>query len=479
MSRMSRYIQREAVKQFSMIPMCLDDMITSDNPVRAIGTIVEHMNIETLGFTHSDIKSTGRNPYDPEDMFKLFAYSYYNGIRSSRKMEQECHRNIELMWLIGKLAPDFKTIANFRKDNKEAVQKAFYRFGGICGELGLISKEMVAIDGSKFRANNARGSWFNKKKITKQLEYYHSSADKYLQLLASCDENEDKCGRNTLPAKDLNEKVTYINSQIEKLEALGDTVQKEGEVSTNDSDSKIMKMNNGGCGVCHNVQIAVDAKSHIVVALDVTNQAGDKEQLFHIAELAKDKLKVASLTVLADKGYYTASEFAKCKDIDVVPIVSKAKNEKSAPNKNYSKINFIYDQEQDCYICPQGHLLPHKARRLTSKTPGSRYSNPKVCKACPVKTLCTTNKYRCIFDQPFQRYADEVDATTKANISLYKKRQEIVEHPFGTVKRGLGFTHFLTVGTENVRTESMLHFLAYNLKRAINMVGVQKILGVL
>lgn len=472
---MSGYIQGEDINQINIMPMCLDDMVSQDNPVRAIAAIVEHMDINSMEFDHSEIKSTGRKPYSPMDMFKLYAYSYYNGIRSSRKIEQESHRNIELMWLMGNLTPDFKTIADFRKNNSEAIQKAFYRFGAVCGELGLVGKEMVAIDGSKFRANNARGSWFNKKKVLKQLDYYHNSAEKYMRLLEECDREENKKIETSVDSRIIKEKLSFIHSKIEKLEEIERLVQEKEELSTTDSDSRLMKMNNRGCGVCHNVQIAVDSKEHIVVAVDVTSEAGDKEQLFHMSELAKGKLETGDLTVLADKGYYTASEFKKCKGNDIVPIVSKAKNEKSAPNKEYSKSRFTYLPEQDAYVCPQGNLLLNKIRRPSSKTPGIRYSNPKACKNCPVKSSCTTNKYRCIFDQPFQRYADEVDKITRENMQLYKKRQELVEHPFGSVKRAFGFTHFLTTGTENVRTESVLHFLAYNLKRVINIVGVQKL----
>lgn len=472
---MSGYIQGEDVDQINIMPICLDDMISQDNPVRAIAAIIVHMDINSMGFDHSEIKLTGRKPYSPVDMFKLYAYSYYNGIRSSRKIEQESHRNIELMWLMANLTPDFKTIADFRKNNSESIQKAFYRFGAICGELGLVGKEMVAIDGSKFRANNARGSWFNKKKILKQLEYYHSSAEKYMSLLETCDREESEQGNTSAPPKTIKEKLSFIQSKIEKLEEIERLVQEKGELSTTDPDSRFMKMNNGGCGTCHNVQIAVDSKEHIVVAIDVTSEAGDKEQLSHMSELTKKKLGTNKLTVLADKGYYTASEFKKCMENDIVPIVSKAKNEKSAPNKEYSKSKFTYLSEQDAYVCPQGNLILNKIRRPSSKTPGMRYSNPKACKNCPVKESCTTNKYRCIFDQPYQRYADEVDKVTKDNMQLYKKRQELVEHPFGSVKRAFGFTHFLTIGTENVRTESVLHFLAYNLKRVINIVGVQKL----
>jgi len=196
-----------------------------------------------------------------------------------------------------------------------------------------------------------------------------------------------------------------------------------------------------------------------------------------MSKLAKNTLNTDKLTVLADKGYYAANEFAECLKNNINVLVSKITNEKSAPDKNYSKTNFVYDKEKNCYMCPQGKALLYKERKAGSKTPGTRYSNPKECKICPVKEKCTTNKYRCIFDRPFQRYADEVDKNTKANMELYKKRQQIVEHTFGSIKRNLGYTHFITVGKEKVLTESYLHFLAYNMKRAIKVIGVRDLLA--
>jgi hypothetical protein len=240
-----------------------------------------------------------------------------------------------------------------------------------------------------------------------------------------------------------------------------------------------MKMNNGGCGVCHNVQRAVDSRCDLVVSVDVVNDPGDKQQLSHMAGMAKKDLGVDELTVLADAGYYTASEFAVCNDMGITPMVSKPLNQKSAASDKYSKSKFRYDAEQDAYICPQGQVLCGKVRRASSKTPGTRYNNPEACRHCAKKVHCTTDRYRNIYDRPFQRYADEVDYNTRANMPLYKRRQELAEHPFGTVKNGFGFAYFLTRGTENVRTESLLHFLTYNLKRVINVMGVSYLMTAL
>jgi hypothetical protein len=334
----------------------------------------------------------------------------------------------------------------------------------------ILGKEMVAVDGSKFRANNGRSAWYNPKKVADRLAYYRSAAEKYLALLEAEDWEED--GSTNKTGQDYRDKLEHVLKRIEELKTIEEQVETNGEFSRTDPDSRLMKMSNGGCGVCHNVQIAVDGRHDLVIAVDVVVDPGDKQQLSHMAGMAKGELGVEKLTVLADAGYYTASEFATCVDIGITPLVSKPVNKKSAASDKYSKSKFRYDAEQDAYICPQGQMLCGKMRRTSSKTPGTRYNNPEACRHCPKKAHCTTDRYRNIYDRPFQRYADEVDHNTRANMPLYKRRQELAEHPFGTVKNGLGFTCFLTRGTESVRTESLLHFLAYNLKRVINIVGI-------
>ncbi len=342
-------------------------------------------------------------------------------------MERECTRNIELMWLMGNLTPHFKTIANFRKESKKAIEQAFRRFSLICDELGLVGKEMVAVDGSKFRANNGRGAWYNKKKIANSLAYYRASAEKYIQLLESFDKEEDGGFNGHMTEEECRSKLEHLFSWIDELEKIEQQVEEHGEASLTDPNSRLMKMNNGGCGVCYNVQIAVDSMHHLVVAMDVVSDPGDKQQLSHISGMAKEAMGVDKLISVADKGYYSASEFVECEKERIIPLVSKPDNEKSAASKGYGKAQFHYDAEQDAYVCPQGHSLYGKMRRPSSKTLGIRYCNPPVCKNCLVKSRCTTDRYRCIFDRPFQRHADEIDRNTKANMPLYKKRQEPVE----------------------------------------------------
>ena len=479
---MSRYVSGENRDQLNIFPMCLDEMITGDNVVRAIDAIVDNMDIFSIGFTHSETKETGRKPYSPVDLFKLYTYSYFNGIRSSRKIEKECYRNIEVMWLINELKPDFKTIADFRKNNKKPIKLAFSRFSLLCDELGLIGKEIIAVDGSKFRANNGRKAYHTEKKLQKTIEYYTEAAEKYISLLDNWDSEECESQSIKLSRTDIESKIKGIQDRLSELNALEKQVKENGPIYITDPDSRLMRMNNNGADICHNVQIAVDDKNHLVVAVDVTSEPVDKQQFHNITSQAKEELGVDQIIAIADKGYYSASEFAKCKEDNIIPIVSKANHSHMAATIGYGKSQFKYDEENDGYICPQGHVLKaYKSRKENAKyADHNRYTNSGACSNCPVRDKCTTNKDgRTIHDRPFQRIADEVDKRTAENVDIYKKRQRLAEHPFGTLKRNWGFSYFLTRRTESVRTESFMHFLIYNMKRMINIMGTEKLIGIL
>lgn len=479
---MNRYKCSENRDQISMLPMCLDDMLPEEAEVRAIDAIVEKMDIPSMGFTYSETKETGRKPYSPVDMFKLYAYSYFNGIRSSRKIERECYRNIEVMWLINGLKPDFKTISDFRKNNKAPIKLTFHKFSMICDELGLIGKEMIAVDGSKFRASNSRFAYHSEKKVQKKIEHYNKVADQYLLLLDRYDEQESNHDAPKLSRSEIEEKIDGINKRLSALKELEQKVKENGTIYETDPDSRMMQANNKGCDICHNVQMAVDDKNHLVVAVDVTSEPVDKEQFHNITLQAKEELGVETITAIADKGYYSAVQFAKCKEDNIIPIVSKADHSFMAATKEYGKTQFSYDEDQDGYICPEGHLLRvyHHRKQYTPETDLKRYRNYEACSNCPVKDKCTDNrKGRTIQDRPFQRIADEVDRRTEQLADMYKIRKQTVEHPWGTIKRAMGFSYFLTRRTENVRTESFLHFLVYNIKRTINIIGTRQLIGIL
>jgi transposase len=471
---MSRYVEKENREQLRLEALCFDEMIAEDNPVRAIDMIVEQMGIPTLGFKYSETKVTGRKPYNPKDMFKLYAYSYFNGIRSSRKIERETHRNIELMWLVGELKPDHKTIANFRKDNKKAIKASFRRFTMICDELGLISKEIVAVDGSKFRACNGRMKYHSKGKIAEKLAHHHESIEKYINLLEQCDNEENKTSPTQYTREELKAKLEKVQNRVAELEKMQEVVEAEGTIYLSDPDARLMRTHNGGGDISHNVQTAVDVKNHFVVAVDVTSEAVDYGQLHNISSQAKEELGVDELTSIADKGYYSGEQFFKCKQDNIHPIAPHP-NKGGGQEKGYTKGYFHYDKEMDAYRCPQGQFLSQPKQRTANRR-GDRYYNAEACAVCAFKARCTPKTpYRTIVRGEYDSYSEEVDALTKEKKNLYAERKSICEHPFGTVKRALGFTYFLTIGTENVRTESLLHFLAYNMKRLINIKGTKEL----
>ena len=475
---MLRYKEGINREQVMMEPICFDALIDDENPVRAIDAIVNRFDIASLGFEYSETKETGRKPYSPFDMLKLYLYGYFNGIRSSRKLERECSRNVELMWLIKCLKPDFKTIADFRKNNQEPIQKTFVQFSLICDELGLLGKEVVAIDGSKFRASNNSNKYWTKKKVEDKRKEYMESAAKYTKLLEVCDD-EEKGSRAAkgYTRKDLEERLDWIQTKTKQLESIAPMVEQQGDVSLTDPDARKMKHLNGANEVSHNVQIAVDDKHHLVVAVDVTSQAVDYGQFHPMSVQAKENLGVETLTVLADRGYFSGEQLAAAEKEGIIPIVAKP-DRSGAPDPKYAASNFVYDEQQDCYICPEGKLLPRKAKRSKTKKEVD-YGSKHVCAGCPQRDKCTTNRDgKFIRRSEFQQSADDSYLRVYANRELYKKRKTLNEHVFGTVKASFGFRYLFVRRTGMVKTDTSLFFLIYNMKRVFNILGTKRLLAV-
>ena len=472
--RHKKGISRE---QLSFEPLCFDALIDEENSVRAIEAIVNRFDLVSMNFQYSEPKETGRRPYAPSDMLKLYLYGYFNGVRSSRKLERECSRNVELMWLIGCLKPDFKTIADFRKNNQHSIQQMFVQFSLICDELGLLGKEVVAIDGSKFRASNSSNSYWTKKKIADKRKEYAKAAEKYTELLDTCDrEEEGSRAAKGYTRKDLEQRLDWIQNKVNKLEAIAPIVEEQGDISMTDPDARKMKHLNGANEVSHNVQIAVDEKNHMIVAVDVTSQAIDYQQFYPMSKQAKENLGVDALTVIADRGYFSAEQLALAEQEGVTPIVSKPERAWS-PDPRYTSSNFIYDEQRDCYICPQGKLLLRKGKKPKTS---SEYGSKRICENCHVRDKCTTNKDgRYIRRNEFQGAADRAFLRVFENRELYKKRKSLVEHIFGTLKASFGFRYLFVRRTGMVKTDSSLFCLAYNLKRTLNILGTKSLLEAL
>lgn len=484
---MSRYIEGQDRNQLNILPISLDEMISEDNPVRVIDALVDSLDMKTLNFKYSVPKETGRKPYDPKYILKLYIYGYFNGIRSTRKLEKECKRNVEVMWLLDNLKPDDKTISNFRKDNRDSITEVFKQFSMLCNELGLYGKEIIAVDGSKFRASNSRRKNYTKNKVKKMLSYYEEIAKKYIELLNDNDKSEKEEEKYT--KEELTEKLEAAKKRIEELTEMAENIQENGEISITDPDAKHMSASNNGTDIAHNVQIAVDGENHLVVAVDVVSSPADQNQLHNMALKAVEELGLKEnidnaiqgdreiITVLADKGYYSGEDLEKCKKDRIRTIVPKQKSGTRTGNEEYTKDKFIYDKDEDIYICPHGEELKNISKVSTKD---KVYKNIKACNKCKNKDKCTTSKEgRIIKRGPYQKTYDEVDKITLENKELYRQRQMIVEHPFGTIKRSLGFTYFLTRGNENVKSESYMHFFTYNLIRVINIVGVEELTSIL
>lgn len=472
------YIQGEDRRQITLFAESIEALVAEDNPVRAIEAFAESLDMVKLGFTKAELSGIGRNPYDPRDLLKLYIYGYLNGIRSSRKLEAEASRNIELMWLICKLKPDFKTIADFRKDNKESLIGVFRRFNALCKDWGLYSETLIAVDGSKFRANNSKRNNFNPKKIKRHVDYLNQRIDEYMVSLDQADESE-----STISVPDVTEvkrRIAEYQERKQNYEVMLDKMQSERieEISTTDPDARMMSANNNGVDVSYNVQTTVDSKHSLVLDCEVINNPADHGQLSIMGKRARRifGMKNKRLKVLADKGYHSTKDIIKCEKGKLTAYIAKP-GHSSNKEEEFQLDKFKYDAEKDVYICPTGQTLyssgkPRKAHDVEYQN----YKNNRACKTCEQKDRCTTNtRGRTVSRNCNQELIDKIERRTEKNKQLYKKRQMIVEHPFGTVKRQWGFYYFLTRGLQSVKTEASLMFLAYNFRRVLNIVGIQGI----
>ena len=470
------YITGEDRNQITLFPEAVDDYITSDNPVRVIETFVNSLDMQKLGFQRAEPMHTGRPPYDPRDLLKLYLYGYLNRIRSSRRLETEAGRNLELLWLLQKLKPDFKTIADFRKDNSKAIKGVFKQVSLLCRDCDQNGKEVIAVDGSKFRASNSKRNNFNQKKIQRHLKYIDEKINSYLNELDSND--QDEADIHVPSAEEIQKRIEELMSRKGKYLAMQQQMEETGatEVSTTDPDARLMAVNNNGIEVSYNVQTAVDQKHKLVVDSEVINNPADQGQLSNIAKQAKEVLEVDEIKVLADKGYYSTNDLIECEANNIETYVPKQRFTGNIANTDFQADKFQYDQERDIYLCPAGQILYPGRIREVNGVKYQTYKNYRACKDCPLRNQCTkAQKGRTISRNLAQPLLDEIDQRTQENRKLYMQRQMIVEHPFGTVKRIWGYNHFLTRGLVSVNTENKLHLLAYNLRRVINILGVEEI----
>ena len=458
----------------------LEDSISQENPVRFIEAFVENISLKTLGFSTQTIKTEGRPSFNSKVFLKIYLYGYLNGLRSSRKLEKECFRNLELQWLLCGIIPNYHSISDFRKANPAGLKKLFKLFVSFLKDADLIAGETIAIDGTKSRAHNSKKANFNQKKIDKHLEYIENKTQEYLDQLAQNDQHE-----SNLTITKIQEKIERLKKNKIRYELLEEKLKASGEpqISTTDEDSRALLVQGQVVEVSYNIQAAVDDKHNLVVATHTINR-NDRNALAAIALEAKENLAVETFTALVDKGYHNGCEITQCKEDNITTIVAHPEQGKSNENgtqPDYLVAKFKYNAADDTYTCPQGETLKttgswHKKSRDKDSYQFKKYRTP-ACKDCPVKHLCTSRKGGREIDR--SEYADAVEENNKRyqeNQQLYRKRQEINEHIFGTIKRQWGYNHTNLTGLEKVNGEHSLIMLVYNIKRAINILSVPELI---
>lgn len=478
------HIQGTCRTQRTLFPEALDDYVISNNTVRILDAFVEALDLQALGYRKVIASDTGRPPYHPGDLLKLYLYGYLHRIRSSRRLEAECHRNIEVIWLVQQLRPDFKTIADFRKDNAEALAGTFKALGELCYEAGLFGKELVAIDGSLFQAVNSKEKVLVANKLKMRLADIETDIRRYLEELDKADAEEDAVEEDSASAADIAALLEKLKERRNQTLADLEGLKRKGESQRTlvDKDARLIKQRHKASLVGYNTQIAVDNKHKLVVAYAVTNDANDKAQLAPMSEAAINALRVETLEVVADSGYYNGAQIGQAAEAGAVVYVPPVNTSSNKAHGRYDKSRFHYDKVQDCYHCPAGERLnkigeDHNTGRLRMI-----YQTP-ACRDCTRREKCTSAKPlggRKIYRWGYEDVLDAVRARHRARPERQKQRKATVEHPFGTLKRNWGYDHFLVKGKARVNAEMGLMLLAYNLKRVSNLLGNQtmSILGI-
>lgn len=472
---MKRFIEGEDRSQVTLLPECLDDFIAEDNPVRVVDAFVEELDLRALGFESVEPATTGRPAYHPAVLLKIYIYGYLNRVQSSRRLERECQRNVELMWLTGRLAPDFKTIADFRRDSGKGIRNVCRQFVVLCRDLKLFSQAAVAIDGSKFKAVNSRERNYTEGKIDRRQREIEANIQRYLDALDTADRTlpEDWLVKGVR----LNAKIDELRQKLKDLRSMRKKVRAapEGQISLTDPDARAMTThsNTGTAMVGYNVQAAVDVKHHLVVAHEVTNAGHGRAQLSKMARAAREAMGKKRLKAIADRGYYSGAEIKDCEDGGIAAYVSKPMTSGSKAEGRFSKDDFVYVARDDVYRCPAGQSL---RRHHTSIERGQRIQVywTAVCPQRPLKAQCTTGSERRVRRWEHEAVLEKVQRRLNRQPETMLVRKTTIEHVFGTLKHWMGWTHFLTRGIENVSTEMSLSVLAYNLKRVIAILGIAR-----
>jgi transposase len=473
---MPRFIEGQDRHQVTLLPESLDEFIAEDNAVRVVDAFVNELDLAELGFEGVQAAETGRPSYHPTVLLKIYVYGYLNRVQSSRRLERECQRNLEVMWLTGRLAPDFKTIADFRRDNGKGIRGACSRFVELCRDMKLFSQAAVAIDGSKFKAVNSRDNNVTPAKIVARKKQIDESIDRYMGELDAADRNHP--GEFVAKTTRLTEKIKTLREQMRRMDALQKQLDKqpEAQISLTDPDSRSMMSQATGSGVVgYNVQVAVDTKHHLIVAHEVTNATSDRQQLSKMAQAAREAMDKPRLRAYADRGYFNGKQIKDCDDSGIVPLVPKPMTSNAKAEGRFDKRDFIYIAKDDQYQCPAGQRAIYRYSSEENGLEIHRYWS-SACPQCPMKAQCTPSAYRRISRWEQESVLEAMQRRLNLQPEAMTLRRCTVEHVFGTLKYWMGSTHFLTRRLVNVGTEMSLHVLAYSLKRVINILGIVRTL---
>ena len=475
---MKRFVEGTDRGQSTLFPECLEDWIEENNPVQVIDVFVDELDLAELGFGGVAPEATGRPSYHPSVLLKLYIYGYLNRVQSSRRLEREAGRNVEVMWLTGRLVPDHKTIADFRKDNGRAIRKVCAQFVALCGTIGLLTEASVAIDGSKFKAVNNRDKNFTRAKMERRMAQIEQSVARYLHQLDSADRQEPSEALQTKTAG-LKEKITKLKEQMRRLHALKAQMlaTPDQQISLSDPDARSMATSGRGSGVVgYNVQVAVETRHHLIITHEVTNDGSDRSQLSPVAKEAKATLGVDNLNAVADRGYFNSEEILACEEAGITVTLPKPMTSNSKAEGRFGKQDFRYVAEEDVYICPAGERLAYHYTNEENGLVLRRYWT-SACQSCAIKKSCTTSKERRIRRWEHEDVLEVVQRRLDEHPEKMRQRRETVEHPFGTIKVRMGATHFLMKTLPRVASEMALHVLAYNLARVMNIMGIQPLMA--
>ena len=473
---MKRFIEGASREQATLFPDRLDDYICEDNPVRVVDVFVDELDLQGLGFGGAVPEATGRPGYHPATLLKIYIYGYLNRLQSSRRLERECGRNVELMWLTGRLAPDFKTISDFRRDNGKAIRAACKTFITLCRQLDLFADAFVAIDGSKFRAVNNRDKNYTHGKIERRRGQIEQSIERYLAELDTADRQVafDPV-RATAKVERLGGKLAKLRVRMERLNEVASALLQtpDQQISLTDPDARSMATSGRGSGIVgYNVQAAVDTTHHLIVTHEVTNVGHDRTALSPTALQARAVIGSDTLKVVADRGYFSGEQFKACADEGITIYVPKPLTSSGIKRGLFGKQDFIFDADKDHYLCPAGQTLTRGRHRADHNSEVNFYRHLSACFTCELKPRCTAEKLRRIRRWDHEDILDDAQHRLDQAPDMMRIRRETVEHPFGTIKAWMGATHFQTKTLEKVKTEMGLHVLAYNLKRVMNIIGI-------